>query len=270
MFNELEDLNKLNSIEEITNFVNNNMEDLEKLGLNERQQLVDTFLDKTMYKIQTECLNTEFGKAVNAGLDIGLRIILPDYLSEGIIELKNNLMEYGIKDGVEKTFNDTLDLGKNAVNILTNNFESISDAKSAIKAGGALEKISDLIDKGIDALKDNKKIDNKTAKTIKKEKNTIIKNIEENIDKSFEEQISNFEKLEKYISNWKEAYNSQDFKSMEKEYKKMEKIMTNLMPMENSIKDFRTIQNIQDYLNNNGKSFDFSEDVIELANKLIN
>lgn len=269
MFNELEELNKLNSIEEMSNFVKNNKDNLEKLNLNQRQQIVDTLVDKSMHEIQTKCLNTEFAKAVNVGLDIGLKIILPDYIDDKVIEIKNNIMNNGFKEGLEKSFNDSIEVGKSALNILTNNFESISDAKSAIKAGGAIDKISDLIDDGVEVLKENKKIDSKTAKTIKNEKNNIIKNIEKNLDKSFEEQISNFEKLEKYISNWKEAYNSQDFNLMQKEYKKMQKLMENLMPLENTINEFRTIENLQTLIKNNGKNFDLTPEALELANKLI-
>ena len=270
MFNELGELNNLNTIEDMTNFINNNKESIEKLNLEQKQQIVDTFLDKSMYQIQTECLNTEFGKAVNAGLDIGLKIILPDYIDEQVIELKNNIMNLGLKDGIDKTFKDALDFGKSAIGVLTNNFESISDAQSAIKAGGALDTISDLLDKGIDALKDNKTINATVAKTIKKEKNTIMKNIENNIEKSFENQVADFSKMEKYISSWKESYNAQDFSSMQKEYNKMVKIMDSLMPLENTINEFKTIENLQTLIKNNGKNFDLTPEVLDLANKLIN
>ena len=56
---------------------------------------------------------------------------------------------------------------------------------------------------------------------------------------------------------------------MQKEYKKMEKIMSNLMPLEKTISEFRTIENLQTLIKNNGKNFNLSQEELELANILI-
>lgn len=270
MLNELEEFNKLNTIEEMDKYINNNMEELSKLSLDQRQQIADIYLEKDLETIQKEWVNEEVQNIINTALDIGLRIILPDFLEDQVIELKNNILNNGLKDGLNKSLEDSLKTGKDTINLLSNNFESISDAKNAIKKGGTLDQISDLLDEGIKALKDNKIIDFKTAQTLKNGKNEIIKNVEKNIDNSFENQIKDFEKMKKNISNWKDAYNSQDFSSMQKEYNKMVKIMKELMPLENTINEFRTIENLQTLIKNNGKNFDLSEEALELANKLIN
>ena len=57
---------------------------------------------------------------------------------------------------------------------------------------------------------------------------------------------------------------------MEKEFNKMEKIMKDLIPMENTFKNYRNIENLQNLIKNNGKNFNISQEEIELANKLIN
>lgn len=269
MLNELEEIKNLNSIHEVDNYIKNNADELNKLNLEQKQQIANLYLEKQIYQIQNDWANSEITNILNTALDIGLRIILPDYLDEQVIELKNNIINFGVKEGFEQSINDVVQRGKEAIGLLTNNFESISDAKNAVKKGGTLDIISELVDKGVDALKDNKKIDTKTAKTIKKEKDNIIKSVEANIDITFENQIADFEKLEKYISNWKEAYNLQDYNSMQKEYKKMEKIMSNLMPLEKTISEFRTIENLQTLIKNNGKNFNLSQEELELANKLI-
>ena len=270
MLNELEEFNKLNTIEEMDNYINNNREELNKLSLEQRQQIAERYLEKDVETIQKEWVNEEVTNIINSALDIGLRIILPDFLEDQVIELKNNILNNGLKDGLSKSLDDSLQTGKDAINLLSNNFESISDAKNAIKKGGTLDKISDLLDEGIKALKEKKVIDSKTAKTLKNGKNEILKNVENNIDNSFENQIKDFEKLEKYISNWKDAYNSQDFSTMQKEYNKMVKTMKELMPLENTINEFRTIENLQTLIKNNGKNFELSQEAVELANKLIN
>lgn len=269
MFNELEELNNLNSIHDVDNYIKNNLEELNKLNLEQKQQIADLYLEKQIHQIQNDWINSEVTQVLNACLDIGLRIILPDYLEEQVIELKDNILNNGLNDGLNKSLEDSVQKGKEAVGILTNNFENISDVKNAIKNSDTLDKISDILDSVIDTLKENKTINSTTAKTIKKEKNTIIKNLEKNVDKTFENQIADFEKMEKYISNWKKAYNSQDFNSMQKEYNKMEKIMKELMPLENTINEFRNIENLHTLIKNNGKNFDLSDEAIELSNKLI-
>ena len=51
-------------------------------------------------KEQNNFLETTLGKTINTGIDIGIRALLPDYIEEQIIDLKDNLMKYGLKDGI--------------------------------------------------------------------------------------------------------------------------------------------------------------------------
>ena len=63
-------------------------------------------------KEQKNFLETTIGKIVNTGLDIGIRALLPDFIDEQVINLKDNLFEYGFKEGITKTIDDAIDLGK--------------------------------------------------------------------------------------------------------------------------------------------------------------
>ena len=244
----------------------NNLKESKNVNLDNAKEL----LNEIVNDFQNRCLKSEFDKIINSGLDIGIKIIFPDYIDDQIINLKNNLYEYGVKEGFEKTFNDSINTGKTILGIQNNNFDNISQVQDTIKTGEIIDGISDLLDKGINNLKKSKVIDNKVAKTLKEGKNEIIKNIEENIDNSFSKQKTNTEKLEKYISNWQKNYNNQNFESMEKEFNKMEKIMKDLIPMETTFKNYRNIENLQNLIKNNGKNFNLSQEEINLANKLIN
>ena len=51
---------------------------------------------------QKSFLETTLGKTINTGIDIGIRALLPDYIEEQVIDLKNNLIKYGLKDGIKK------------------------------------------------------------------------------------------------------------------------------------------------------------------------
>ena len=55
---------------------------------------------------------------------------------------------------------------------------------------------------------------------------------------------------------------------MEKEYKKMKVQIKNIIPIENTIKNTRYIENLHNLIKNNGKDFDLSNEEIELAKKL--
>ena len=45
-------------------------------------------------KNQKNFLETTLGKTINTGIDIGIRAVLPDFIEEQIIDLKDNLIKY--------------------------------------------------------------------------------------------------------------------------------------------------------------------------------
>ena len=42
---------------------------------------------------QKNFLNTSLGKVINAGIDIGLKYLLPDFLEEQVIDIKDTILE---------------------------------------------------------------------------------------------------------------------------------------------------------------------------------
>ena len=217
---------------------------------------------------QKNFLETTLGKTINTGIDIGIRALLPDYIEEQVIDLKDNLIKYGLKDGIKKSIDDAINLGKNAVGIFTGNFENIYQAQEAIKNGGIIDKVSNLLDYTIDKVKAKGLINSTVAKTLKQGKNSILNNVEKNIENTFTNQIETLGNTEKYINNWKEYFNNQNFEGMEKEYKKIEKEITNLIPIEKTINEVRTIENLHKLIKNNGQDFNLSQEELELAKKL--
>ena len=87
-------------------------------------------------KEQKNFLETTLGKTINTGIDIGIRAILPDYIEEQIIDLKDNLIKYGLKEGIKKSIDDAINIGKSAIGIVSGNFENIAQMQEAIKNGG--------------------------------------------------------------------------------------------------------------------------------------
>lgn len=217
---------------------------------------------------QNKFINTSLGKTVNAGIDIGLRALLPDFIEDNIIDLKNNLLEYGLKDGISKTISATLQEGKNAIGIINGNFENISQIQSAIKKGGTIDKISYAIDFAINQINKVGLIDKKTTNILLKGKSVILNSIESNIENTFEKQIKSFENLENCIKNWKDFYSNKDFYGMERQYKQMENVLKNIIPFENTINEARIVENIHNLIKNNGQNFELNQETLELAKKL--
>lgn len=217
---------------------------------------------------QNRFLNNMLGKTINTGIDIGIRAALPDIVEDQVINIKDNIMNFGLKDGIKKSIEDAINIGKSALGIVTGNFENVEQMQMAVKSGGIIDNVSDIFDMAVNQTVKHGKINTSVANMLKKGKDTILNSVESNIEKCFTKQIDGVEKLEKYISNWKNYYNSRDFNGMEKEYKKIKKELNNLVPLENTLKAARNIENIHTLIKTNGKNFDLSETEMDLLKKM--
>ncbi len=218
---------------------------------------------------QVRFLETTLGKTINTAIDIGIRALLPDFIDEQIINIKDNLLQYGLKEGITKTIDDAIDIGKSAIGIFTGNFESVSQMQNAVASGGIIDGISSLLDTVVDKVNQKGIINYNVANTIKQGKNVILNSIESNIEEKFKEQNIEVENIEKYMNNWKEDFNKKDFEAMEKEYEKIEKILNNLAPLEKTINQARIIENLHNLIKNNGQDFNLNQEQLDLAQKLI-
>lgn len=219
-------------------------------------------------KEQKNFLETTLGKTINTGIDIGIRAILPDYIEEQIIDLKDNLIKYGLKDGIKKSIDDAINIGKSAIGIVSGNFENIAQMQEAIRNGGIIDNVSSLLDSVINKVQSNGLVNSTVARTIKQGKNSILNNVEKNIENIFNNQIKALNYTEKYIENWKNYFENKDFNGMEKEYKKIKTEMNYLAPIEKMINEARTIENLHMLIKNNGQDFNLTKEQMELAEKL--
>ena len=217
---------------------------------------------------QNTFLQSAFGKAINNGIDLGIRYVLPNWAEDRIIELKNNLLNYGLKEGISKTIKSVIDMGKSAAGIVTGNFENINQINEAIKNGGIIDSISNIFDDVLNKLRNTGKINNTTFNVIKRGKDSILNNVEKNIESTLTSQIIGSQKMDSYINNWKKYFENKDFNGMEKEYKKIEIELKKLVPIENTINSARNIEVLHNLIKNNGQEFNLSKEAMELASKL--
>ena len=214
-------------------------------------------------KEQKNFLETTLGKTINTGIDIGIRAILPDYIEEQIIDLKDNLIKYGLKEGIKKSIDDAINIGKSAIGIVSGNFENIAQMQEAIKNGGIIDNVSSLLDSVINKVQSKGLINSTVARTIKQGKNSILNNVEKNIENTFNNQIKALNYTEKYIENWKNYFENKDFNGMEKEYKKIKTEMNYLAPIEKMINEARTIENLHMLIKNNRQDFNLTKEQME-------
>lgn len=153
--------------------------------------------------------------------------------------------------------------------IFTGKFDNLSQVQNVVKKGGLIDSVSSVLDWGIDKAKDNGLISKQTANVIEKGKDTVLDAVNNSIENNLTSQIKSVENIDKYISNWSEYYKNQDFNNMEKQYKKMEKELENVLPLEKVITKARQVENLHELIKNKGGDFNLSKEELELANKLI-
>lgn len=217
---------------------------------------------------QKSFLESTLGKVVDSALDVGLRMVLPDIIEDGVIEVKDALLKEGLKEGITTAIDGAVNLGKSVLGIFTGNFENVSQARDAVKSGGIIDGISDVLDKVLNKTKEKGIISENITELIANGKDAILDSVSNRIEEEFSNQIDLVDELSKNEENWKECFNNKDFNGMEKEIKEIEKILKELLPMENTLKEARTIENLHTLIKNNGQNFDLSNEEMELANML--
>ena len=217
---------------------------------------------------QNNFLQSALGKAINNGVNIGLRYVLPNWAEDKVIELKDNLLNYGLKDGISKTIQSVIDTGKSAIGIVTGNFENVNQINEAVKNGGIIDSVSEIFDSVLNKIYSTGKINSTTFNLIRNGKNSILNNVERNIESTLTSQITSSQRMENYINNWKDYFKDKDFSGMEKEYRKIKTELKELVPIENTINNARNIELLHNLIKNNGQDFNLKQEEIELANKL--
>lgn len=237
---------------ELENELSNNKEKQNELNNN-----------KEIQNEQKNFINNTMSSIINTSIDIGLRAILPDLIENQIIEIKNALLENGLKSGIDTAVNSAINFGKSIQGIFTGNFENIEQINNAISKGGIIDSMSNIIDFATDKAY-NLNIINKTVTTlIKQGKNLILDNISNNIKKELNNQSNYIENLKDYVDSWKEHYNNKDFDGMEKAYDKIKKQIEKIVPIENLIKETREIETLHNFIKNNNQNFNISEQEME-------
>lgn len=105
------------------------------------------------------------------------------------------------------------------------------------------------------------------SKALKTGKNMILDTIESQIENTLQMQVKEIDKLTTHIETWNQHFTDKNIEGMEKEYTQIQKSLKNLLPLENTLKEARKIENIHSLAKQKGK-FSFDEIEMTLAEKL--
>ena len=225
--------------------------------------------EKNLSVRQNKFLDSTLWKVINMGFNTGIRALLPNVIEDKVIKIKDAIIGGGFKSGAKQAISSAIDLGKSVTGIVTGDFENISQAHNAIKSGGIIDSISEALTYGINKGVQTKLIPNDIGKILKSGKNIIVNTIESNIEKNFNDQLNAAELLGKYENNWKGYFERHDFTGMEREYKKINEALKNILPMKNTILEAEKIKNLHQLVRNKGGNFNITNEELELSKKLV-
>lgn len=224
-------------------------------------------IDIDFSQLQENFLESKIGQIANSALDVGLKNVLPDFLEDEVIEIKDTLLSEGLTEGVNKAVESAIDLGKTALGIFTGEFETIEQAKNALEKGGLLEGISDGLDYVLEKLEDSNIISKNVSTLIKSGKEIMINNIDNNVEIEFNDEIESLNKINNYIEKWEKSYSDKDIEELNKQYNKIQKEMKKIMPLENIFNNVKKIENINELINNSD-NFNFDPVYLDLAENI--
>lgn len=237
----------------------------------ENNSKIYNFITTTMENLseaQNKFLQSNIGQAINQGVNMGLKAILPNCIEDEVIAVKEALITEGFSAAVDVAVEEASNLGKSLSGIVTGSFENISQIKKAIEKGGLVDTISDILESGINWAKKNGYISKEIASTIKKGKNTMLNIVKDGIDNTLLNQVESIEKINGYVNKWKKYYDEKNFKNMEYQYEKIEENLEKVIPLEDILKKARMVENLHELIKNNGKNFDITNEEKELAEML--
>ncbi len=243
-------------------------EKVEEITKENNITLEEIIEQQELFKDQIKFIKTDLGQAINGGIDIALKSLLPDFIEDEIIAVKNSLLTEGFSAALDTAIEEITNLGNNLKGIATGSFENISQIKEVVENGGLIDTISDLLDTGIDWAKKEGYVSKSVASSLKKGKNTIMNTIEDEIGETLENQVVAIEKIDGYINKWQKYYEEQNFTNMEYQYDKIQEYIQEVIPLEEILKKARTVENLHELIKNNGKNFDLTQEEKELAEML--
>ena len=219
--------------------------------------------------LQENFLQNNWGEAINNAVDSGLKTILPDFIEDEIIQIKDAFIQEGLIEGIKTAIEITIEKGKEIIGMFTGNLENMTQAEAIMKNGDLISNIANVLENVVDKCVKNNLISDTLGDLIKSGKNIILDNAEKNVEELNEKQLEKIKEMDELIVDWQNAFEKQDFKKMQSAYNKIENRLEKIIPIEDTINKARTVENLHNLIKNNDKNFNLTEEQMQLAQQLV-
>lgn len=197
-----------------------------------------------------------FKNALNFGVDLGLKALLPDLIEDQVIDIKNSILEGGFKEGVNTLIKKVNEFKNSITGIFTGNFNNIEEIHTATKQGGIIKTVSKGLSKGIDAGVKSGAIPKSVGSIIKSGKTTILNEFNSSLESQMKKEIKKFDTLNDLNKKWYDALDKRDFDKMTKYTEKISELSKDLVKFSNIIEETKKIEELHNFIKENN-SFDF-------------
>lgn len=238
-------------------------------SLGEFAKNIGLTISEKIENLQEDFLQKNIGEAINNAVDTGLKIILPDYIEDEIIEIKDAFLKEGFIEGIKTAIEVTINKGKEIMGMFTGNLENMTQAEAIIKNGDLITNVANVLEDVVDKCVKNDLISETIGDLIKSGKNIILDNAKNNIKEFNKEQLEKIKEMDELIEDWEKAFKQQDFKKMQSAYTKIKNRLEKVLPVEETINKARTVENLHNLIKNNDKNFDLTEEQLQLAQQLV-
>ena len=223
---------------------------------NLNNQLTNDMKNNEISKNQNDFIGNMFKNAINFGVDLGLKSLLPDLIEDQVIDIKNSILEGGFKEGVDTLMKKVNEFKNSITGIFTGNFNNIEEIHTATKQGGIIKTVSKGLSKGIDAGVKSGAIPKSIGGILKAGKTTMLNEFSNSLESQMRKEIQKFDILNDLNKKWYDALDQRDFDKMTKYTEKISVLSKDLVKFSNIIEETKKIEELHNFIKENN-SFDF-------------